>query len=778
MHITHIAHIAHIGGMMKDVYESASEAAEAIGVQHTTISRWISQGRLKAERIKRDGKPAYRIRHVDLIEASLGTMFEMPEAAQQMLLDTPEDQLKAALSLEVVWPAEHRSTLFTVDGVLAGFQTFKALTYTVSLPSILKLLTTQNYEFAEIVFGAEKLVRESNAEKVIALQGAIEDEIARGYIAIGGDSDPRTRQLMAWQAEGKAKFYVVAGGVIHSKLYFLERPGLRRLLVGSANLSERAFSGRQGEVLMAYDNDPWMWGQMLRKYEAVLSLTTGLQLKPQIKQAHLTLVEDLPAGREAKSKEAEDGAVTIFHFQDTDMPGDPEYVAVRAEDISSTLGEGLREHIKPLPNGAAVLHKGVLQKVNYAAAPKRPDEASKLHRLDRAGGRFIYDGRLVERPIDTDGIERDALLLTQFMDKFREFGAGSDILQRNYYGLWGWLYFTPFMPELARKIHNLGGNASKEIKHLAVVYGQSNCGKSALTKYLLTSMFGPPSTFDDSCFTQSDFKARSTHVGILPLYYEDVSGGRFAGRSQNQGEVIVKYYDQLVNRTSQYPCSIVTANAEAAQFSNEVRNRTFLVYTPKGIASDDDDTRRRLDKEVLPLLNRIGQDFYAEYLHRMASRLADVQDPNAFDYLWESTTLIRTLLIENLREDEVLPAWAKGVTASDFNGQAWELKHREMARKLTGKLYTNHFPPAPPYWTASATEIILGVDSVRDVMRSKEFQDHWIKREGTYGKLITLHRDAVEESIQRTDPKWRLPVPPLQRLTDLLRRKKGDRHAA
>ena len=754
---------------MKEVYETSAEAAESIGSDNATISRWIRQGRLKAERIKRGGKPSYRIRHADLIEASRGTMFDPPEPSQHTLLESPEDRLKAALSLEVVWPTEHRAELFSVDGVLTGFQTFRALTYTVSLPSILKLLTTQDYEVVEIVFGSDNLVRESNADKVVRLQWGIENEIAHGYIAIGGDSDPRTRQLMAWQAEGRAKFYAVGGGVIHSKLYFLERPGLRRLLVGSANLSERAFSGRQGEVLLAYDNDPWMWDCMLRKYEAILQLTTGLELHTKTKPAHLVLAEDLPAGREAKNSEKE--AVTIFTFQGTDLPGDPEHVAVRAEEINSSLGEGLREYIKPLPNGASVLHKGVLQKVNYAAAPKRPDEQSKLHRLDRAGSTFIYDGRPIERSTDSEGIERDALLLTQFMDKFREFGEGSDILQRNYFGLWGWLYFAPFMPEMARKIHNLGGNASKELKHLAVVYGQSNCGKSALTKYLLTSMFGPPATFDDSCFTQSDFKTRSTHVGVLPLYYEDVSGGRFAGRNQNQGEVIVKYYDQLVSRTAQYPCTIVTANADANQFSNEVRNRAFLVYTPKGIASDDDDTRRRLDKEVLPLLNRVGQDFYAEYLYRMAGQLASVQDPTPFDHLMESTTLIRTLLIECLRDDEVLPAWAKAVTASDFNGQAWELKHREMAKKLTGKLYTSNFPPTAPFWTANATEIIIGVDSVRDTMRGKEFQDHWIKREGTYGKLVTLHRSDVEESIQRTDPTWKLPIPPVGRLTQMLRRK-------
>ena len=557
--------------------------------------------------------------------------------------------------------------------------------------------------------------------------------------------------------------------MIHSKLYFLERPGLRRVLVGSANLSERALSGRQGEVLVAYDNDPWMWDRMLQKYEAVRSLSPPLELRTQIKEAHLVLAQDLPAGRQAELDEKE--AATIYTFSPTDIPGDPEYLAVRAEEIYSHLGEGLREQIKPLPNGTAVLHKAALRQINYAAAPKRADDPAKLHRLERAESRFIYDGRAVERPLDYAGIERDALLISQFIDKFREFGAGSDILQRNYYGLWGWLYFSPFMPELARKIHTMGGNASKELKHLAVVYGQSNCGKSALTKFLLTSMFGPPSTFDDSCFTQSDFKARTARVGILPIYYEDVSGSRFAGRNQNQGEVIVKYYDQLVSRTGQYPCAIVTANADAGQFGNEVRNRAFLVYTPKGIASDDDNTRRRLDREVLPLLNRVGQDFYGEYLHRMSGILSDVQDPTEFDYLWEYTALIREILIENLKGGEVLPEWAKAVTASGFNGLAWELKHREMAKKLTRKLYTPNFPPPPPYWTANDTEIIIGVESVRDTMRSKEFQDHWVKREGTYGKLLALHRQAVEESIQRTDPDWKLPVPALKRLASSLRRK-------
>ena len=257
--------------MTEVVYQTAAEAAEAIGTTQPTITRWYQKGRLKAERVSRGGKDALRIHHADLIEASRGTVFEPPVEAPQMRLDTPEDQRREALSLEVFWPAEQRAQPFSTD-ILSGFKTFQALTYTVSLPSIFKLLTTQDYELAEVVFGSEKLVRETEANRVVNLQEAIETELARTYIGIGGETDSRTQHLMAWQAEGRVRFYAVGGGVVHSKLYFLQRPGLRRVLVGSANLSNRALSGRQGEVLLAFDNDSWMWDSLLHKYEAARSL--------------------------------------------------------------------------------------------------------------------------------------------------------------------------------------------------------------------------------------------------------------------------------------------------------------------------------------------------------------------------------------------------------------------------------------------------------------------------------------------------------------------------
>lgn len=122
------------------------------------------------------------------------------------------------------------------------------------------------------------------------------------------------------------------------------------------------------------------------------------------------------------------------------------------------------------------------------------------------------------------------------------------------------------------------------------------------------------------------------------MVYEDVDPTKFYGKSSNQADLITKYYDQLAARTSRYPCAVVSANAGPTEFANEVRNRTFLVYTPKGIASDDPEAMKRIDNEVKPWFNRIGQDFYAEYLHRMDAVVAQIEDIGNFDYLQESTS--------------------------------------------------------------------------------------------------------------------------------------------
>ena len=68
----------------------------------------------------------------------------------------------------------------------------------------------------------------------------------------------------------KAHFRVLRKSIAHAKLYLLSgRDGRRRVVIGSANLSEQAFSGNQPETLVVFDNDEAAWNHYNRMFDEI-----------------------------------------------------------------------------------------------------------------------------------------------------------------------------------------------------------------------------------------------------------------------------------------------------------------------------------------------------------------------------------------------------------------------------------------------------------------------------------------------------------------------------
>ena len=80
--------------------------------------------------------------------------------------------------------------------------------------------------------------------------------------------DERHRYILSKVRTGQTRFRVLRKYIAHAKLYLLDNTEdpYRRVIVGSANLSERAFSGRQPETLVAFDDDPEAWRHYTRMY--------------------------------------------------------------------------------------------------------------------------------------------------------------------------------------------------------------------------------------------------------------------------------------------------------------------------------------------------------------------------------------------------------------------------------------------------------------------------------------------------------------------------------
>ena len=391
------------------------------------------------------------------------------------------------------------------------------------------------------------------------------------------------------------------------------------------------------------------------------------------------------------------------------------------------------------------------------------------HVLSRTeDGRFYYDNEAIARPAEESELEKvndDAERIIRFINNYRQFGKTAPHLQRNYFAVMGWLYFAPFMDKLRRERDKLGpGNF--DCKPVALVYGPSNCGKTAVAEFLLKSMFGhDPLALGNDEFTSTKVASRQYHAGLYPLFYDDILSKRFAGGgkygSDGQGESIVKAYDRLQSRLPTVPCLIASLNSGAREFPNEVRKRAFLVDAQTPLPQDDVELVERLTQERKYLHNRVGTQFYAEYLFRMSAMMDELDDWANFDYLAESTGLLATMFRQSLQEEEELPQWCRAITSKEYDDIAWDPKRENIKSTLDGKLYSKFYPPPVGHWTVHGDSVVIGVPDLNKTLRDKDFPDHIIDRVASNGSNLHLWRDQTESFIKRGtgNGQYELPIP-------------------
>ena len=153
--------------------------------------------------------------------------------------------------------------------VFDGFNRMRVLTYSVSAQTIVRMLEGYPFAYFECIFGYE----EGLVVDVVKPHQILNNPA--GDYAIQWENK-RQRVIFEGMQAGRARFYVVKDNVAHAKLYLLETNGGERcrVIVGSANLSERAFGGKQAETLVVFDNDAQAWEHYSREYDAVKEIAS------------------------------------------------------------------------------------------------------------------------------------------------------------------------------------------------------------------------------------------------------------------------------------------------------------------------------------------------------------------------------------------------------------------------------------------------------------------------------------------------------------------------
>ena len=150
----------------------------------------------------------------------------------------------------------------------AGYRSMRALTYTSSIPMIADLVAKQRFDEFECIFGHGGILSREAAQ-ILAFQHVVRDKLAGAIIGVKGLREETREAIYRRVADDEMRFFVVKDAIAHAKIYLLQGAGKTRVIVGSANLSERAFSGRQAETLIVFDDDETAWHHYLAQYEAV-----------------------------------------------------------------------------------------------------------------------------------------------------------------------------------------------------------------------------------------------------------------------------------------------------------------------------------------------------------------------------------------------------------------------------------------------------------------------------------------------------------------------------
>lgn len=631
-----------------------------------------------------------------------------------------------AQKLNLVHALFERSEPFSFD-VFDGFTSLRVLTYSASIPMTVRML--DRFESVECVFGYEGVIQ--NFETILACQQALSEDI---LIAVKGLEDDRKRRIVEQVAAGCARFFVVKDAVSHAKIYLLETASRRRVIVGSANFSDRAFSGKQAETLIVFDDEPAAWEHYLREYEAVLrTATTEFHLK-DLERTSVAL-EESPL---VISAEASKTAVTLLVNTDPEIMRIPtviqrvERIAKRYTNIAQTTVKTERGKIHLTREVVGKLLRLVKSQKEEIA----PDEEPTWLSIQTDSRSMLLSGQALSLEADPEKARSDAESLVEYFENFKNgFTGDVERHQQDYFLFMSWFYAAPFICEVRNRAaaeHDL----IFDTPMFAILHGKSNCGKTKLIETLMQSMFGHRYFQQKEDFTRSALRSLLAVRKRFPVVFDDIDRKRFTDHASE----IIKDENFIL---PEYPAFVLSMNADDHSFATEVRKRCLIIYTQASLP-DGSDQMRRLHRSVGRIQSGLTTNLYRTYLGRMLDRFADKAPPT--DLLQVSSDILVRLFSE--LTDCAGFAWLRPVSSVLYQNR----KHEKIKLDLI-KLYEAN----RDIWEIRPGEVILRVPPNEQFALRRDIPD-WLLKQGSRAGTIILDRRQLETflEIRFSHSWWRL----------------------
>lgn len=625
--------------------------------------------------------------------------------------------------------------------LFSGFNKLYAITYSSSIGFIHQLLNM--FEYTEIIFGFEDIIA-YDLQEIMAFQ-------IKTLERLRASSSNAKTNLMTKINNNTLKLFVARQKLSHEKIYLLESDdGRKRVIMGSANMSYTAFTGKQRENICYLDDDEaYTWYKnsfdALKELSADNISVSALQVADDSENLH-----EIPIMQTTKIKKA------MVIQPEVGLRDDVRFVL----DVKNLAGKMAPFMPKADSKGKILLSPDAVTLTRRRILDAYIQEKELRSEYPQLVINIPFlEVKLNDKKQDLnpkpEEIRDDVNLFMDYLEGYNKFHGDVSGMQQKYYAFAVWFFTSPFMSTM-RNMAVRYNHTLLPYPVFGLIYGQSKAGKTTFLETLLKMMIGQKTKLTAPDFTRSSIDGLKRMVMGAPIIVDDLTQTRF---SQHATETIKNDEFGVVEDLNSYPAVVISANEDVKAVAPEIVRRTVVCHVQAGLKN----TELMKTSVVRRIQRNIGTAFYREYLRRMLEIMPDLLNALKTDDKDEAPGILdisSKIILELIQEhsDRPIPGYIRLLTLEDYFGDkatgaqvikkittAWQVNRKAFdVNRKSGQLRYN----AGESWEANY--ILKELPEDLDAYKTREWVVMDLEKASSFFE-IDFKRQSILKNVFRID---------------------------
>lgn len=576
--------------------------------------------------------------------------------------------------------------------------------------------------------------------------------------------------------------YSISDTIIHSKIYLLSNSltGKNRVILGSANLTESAFSNKvsQYEDVIVFDDSEY-YDIYSSRFNAILEKTSNFIPEDTIekyKVGQLVSFGDFTAEEKTenllKALERENIVPVIDEgilqqVQETQNQEEREMSEVRASyRVITAVSKKSRKtggYVIKTPKEIEVakpkiidlLYKGTKQEFELARFALNYNEADKkqYHIYSTENGtQSERKAEVYDRQASSVEIRKSIENLNRFISAYKDFVSSPDPENENLSHVFETILYAFTAAYIFMLRRQTTSSRKTDIPIMLIIGGRASSGKSSLLAYIDALLSGRKLLREDHYYQYEKVATGKNSLENLfmsdntyPLLVDEVAPNFFNSKASSKGEALIKYLANTLD--GKHPAMICTTNTDTFNIPAQVERRIYYLQVD---ACFDDEYKGQSSAYYEDVLNSADNILFRDFCFRMGEKIAHQEDlfgEDDFDYLYCARRIFEEYY--NVAGLEV-PAYMPKKLYRDYANRGREMWKVLFQQDQSSFTYKEIGKDGKPELVVNLKEITTGTKDTNVYMNYLK-QDLLVEAAGIY---TILRADGFFEWIGVKNP-WR-----------------------